>query len=205
MNAHEQPPKDRDILTPDAPGSVRSSFSVPNSPNVAGQHESRITEQQASAILGVTVRTLRNYRRAGKLAYREVKGKTRPTIEYLKSDIERLKAKLTARRTRSLKLGPENTTASRVAFGLPRPELEELRRDAEISGLTVNEYARRLVRDRLESQYKIRCEELRSELKRCMSDVGKVRTEFAAGFEAVLEYVGVPAPDAKKWVNENLR
>jgi hypothetical protein len=167
--------------------------------------EAQISEQQAAAYLGLTTRTLRNYRRTGKLAYREVRGKTRSTIEYLRSDLELLKNELTARRTRCHKPKTHSARGTRLSFEMPLPELDELRRDAEKCGLSANEYARRLIRDRLESTYMVQSDELRAELRQCLVDVRKIRSEFAAGFEAVLEYIGVSVADAKKWVNENLR
>ena len=77
-----------------------------------------MTEKDAAAYLNVSVRTLGNCRQKGTLPYREVKGKTRPAIEYEKADIERLKAQLEARRSRSRKPTPVRS-APRVAFGIP--------------------------------------------------------------------------------------
>lgn len=90
-----------------------------------------MTESEATKYLGLTARTLRNYRRSGKLAYREVKGKTRPVIEYDRSDLDTLKAQLEKRQAKSAKRAAViNPPLPRVTFGLPPSEYEELHQAA---------------------------------------------------------------------------
>jgi hypothetical protein len=165
----------------------------------------RMREPEASEYLGLTVRTLRNYRRKGKLPFRETQGRTRPVIEYDRSDLDRLKAELSARQQRHREAPSGSRTNPRVTFGLPRQEYEELASDAARVGLSVSEYARRLARDRMESQYLTQAGELRAGLERTNDEVRRIRDEFAAGIEAVLECVGIPAADAMEWVSKNLR
>ena len=163
-----------------------------------------MTEKEAAAYLGVTPRTLANYRQKGALAFREVKGKTRPAIEYQQSDIERLKAQLDVKRTRSKKPTPVKT-APRIVFGIPAGEHTELAREAEKFGMSVGEYARRLVREGLESRFQQEAAELRQELAKANAEIRKMQKEFPLAFEAVLEFAGLEPADAKKWVNDNLR
>ena len=164
-----------------------------------------MNDQEAAAYLKVTSRTLRNYRNQGKLPYREVKGKTRPVIEYRQDDLDRLKAELQRQRQRSVKPKKAAPALPRVTFGLPPTELAELRAEAEKYGMTPADYARRLVREGMESTFKQESAELRSELTKVTEETRKIRKEFALGFEVVLEIAGFPADEAKQWVTDNLR
>ena len=163
-------------------------------------------EPEAAQYLGLTMRTLRNYRRKGTLAYREATGKTRPTIEYDQSELDRLKAELDRRRESSAKPKPAGKPVlQRVTFGLPPEGYAELAEEAQRYGMSVGEYARRLVREGLESRFQSEAAELRSEVNQVKAELERTRKDFAAGFEAVLEYVGLNPDDAKTWVTENLR
>lgn len=124
-----------------------------------------MTESEATDYLHLTARTLRNYRRSGKLPYREVPGKTRPVIEYQQGDLEHLKAELEKRRQRSKKPTAVKPALPRVTFSLPNTEHQELLAEAQRFGLAPGEYARRLVRDRLESRILAETGELRAEVK----------------------------------------
>ena len=163
-----------------------------------------MTEKEAADYLGVTVRTLGNYRQKGTLAFREVKGKTRPAIEYQQADIERLKQELEAKRTRGVKAKPRKT-APRIAFGIPEKERAALAEEAKKFGMSVGEYARRLVREGMESRFQQEASELRAELARANQEIRKIQKEYPLAFEAMLEFAGLEPDDAKKWVNDNLR
>lgn len=169
-------------------------------------HDGAMREPEAAEYLGLTVRTLRNYRRLGKLSFKEVAGKTRPVIEYDQAELDRLKADLDQRRTTAArpKRGRPNPVR-RVTFGLPPEGYAELEKNAERFGMSVSDYARRVVREGLESRYQQEAAELRKEVKRLDREVERMRKDFAAGFESVLEFTGLDAQSAKKWVTENLR
>ncbi len=162
-------------------------------------------EADAAAYLHLTPRTLRNYRNQGKLPYREVKGKTRPQIEYRQDDLDRLKAELQKQRQRSVKPKTVAPAQPRVTFGLPPEELANLTAEAKKYGMTPADYARRLVRERMESSFKSEATELRSELAKANAETRKIRKEFALAFEVVLEIAGLPPDEAKQWVTDNLR
>lgn len=163
-------------------------------------------DKDAAAYLKVTTRTLHRYRTSGKLPYKEVPGKTRSIIEYDAADIARLKEALDRRRTAGPKpKGRPVPAARRVTFGLSPEALGDLTKEAARYGGTVPEYARRLVREGLESRFRTEADELRAEVKRLTAEVSRVRKDFAAGFEAVLEFVGLSPEEAKQWVTDNLR
>lgn len=71
--------------------------------------------------------------------------------------------------------------------------------------MSVGEYARRLARDQMESRYLAEAKELRQDLDAANSELRKARKQFASAFEALLDYVGLPPEEAKKWVDDNLR
>lgn len=163
-------------------------------------------EIEAAQYLSLTVRTLRNYRRLGKLAYRQVPGKTRPVIEYDQAELERLKGELARSRATSAK--PKTGRASptkRVTFGLSPEGYAELVKDAEHFGMSVSDYARRVVREGLESHYQQEATALRHEVKRLSQELERLRNDFAGGFEVILQYSGLDKDAAQKWVRENLR
>lgn len=162
-------------------------------------------EPEAAEYLGVSPRTLYRYRKAGKLAYREQKGKARPTVEYEEADLNRLRRELEERRTTSKKPGPATPPRPRLTFGLSQREWTELAEEAARYGLKPPEYARRLVREGLESRFQTDVRELRQELDTARSEVKRLRSETAGALEAVLEYVGLSAEEAKEWVTQNLR
>lgn len=164
-----------------------------------------VTEQEAAAYLDLTVRTLRNYRAKGRLPFREIKGKTRPLIEYQQSDLDRLKSALEKRRQRSKKPTEGKPPLPRITFSLPGVEYEELIAEATKYGQTPSEYARHLLRTRMETKLKMETAELRSKVDTMNAEMRKMRKEFSLAFESVLEFSGLSAQDAKKWVNENLR
>lgn len=165
-----------------------------------------VREVEAAAYLGLTVRTLNNYRRKGTLAFREVTGKTRPVIEYDQAELDRLKTELDAKRATTKKPNPVQKPAMpRVTFGLTPEAYAELETEAERFGMGTAEYARRLVREGLESRFQSEATELRNELKQVKADLARTRKDFAAAFEVVLEYTGLDPAEAKKWVTENLR
>ncbi len=152
-----------------------------------------MNDQAAAAYLNLTPRTLRNYRRQGKLPYREVKGKTRPVIAYEQRDLDHLKAELEKKRRRSKKPGEVKPPLPRITFSLGITEHEELCAEARKQDQAPGDYARRLVRERTESQ------------ARANAEIQKIRKEFSLAFEVVLEMGGLPADQAKQWVTDNLR
>jgi len=164
-----------------------------------------MTEQEAIAQLGLTARTLRNYRRKGRLAYREVKGKTRPVIEYDTADIDRLKAELDRQRQQSKKPEPVAPVLPRLTFGLPPAEYAELAQAAEKVGMTPGEYARRIARESMESHYLAEAKDLRAELAAAKAEMRRMREEFASAIEVVLCRVGLSPDAAATWVTQNLR
>ena len=165
-----------------------------------------MSEAEAAAYLNLTARTLQRYRKKGNLAYREANGKTRSTIEYDKADLDRLKAELQTKRAISRKPKPIAKTAMpRIAFGLPQENFAELEKEAQRFGMSVGEYARRLVREGLESRFQSEATELRNRVKQLETELSRTRKDFSAAFEAVLEYTGLDPEEAKKWVSENLR
>lgn len=164
-----------------------------------------MTEPEAIAYLNLTARTLRNYRKRGKLAYRQVTGKTRPVIEYDKADIDRLKAELDQQRQQSPKPEPVKPALPRVTFGLPPDEYDEFVRAAEKVGMTPGEYARRLAREQMESRLLTETKELRAELAATKAEMRQRHNEVSAAFEAVLEDTGLSPEAAKRWVDDNLR
>lgn len=164
-----------------------------------------MTETDATRYLQLTARTLRNYRRSGKLPFREVPGKTRPVIEYQQNDLDRLKTDLETRRRRSKKPGEGKPALPRVTFSLPAAEHADLAAEAKQYAQAAGEYARRLVRERLESRLTAETAELRAEVDTQNAELRKMRKEFSLAFEAVLEFAGLPPKDAKQWVSDNLR
>ena len=129
-----------------------------------------MSEAQAAAYLNLNPRTLQRYRRKGALAYREAKGKTRTTIEYDRADIDRLNTELEAKRARSKKPQTKSKiTAQRIAFGLTSEEYAEVAKEAENFGMGVGEYARRLMREGLESRFQSEAAELRNRIKQVRS------------------------------------
>jgi len=165
-----------------------------------------MSESEAAALLNLNVRTLQRYRQKGTLAYREVKGKTRSTIEYDTADLDRLKVALDAQRAAGKKpKTPPKTTAQRVTFGLPNENYAELEKEAKRFGMSVGEYARRLVREGLESRFQSEATELRAKVKQLETELSRTRKDFASAFEVVLEYTGLDPNEAKQWVTENLR
>lgn len=164
-----------------------------------------MTESEATTYLHLTARTLRNYRQSGKLPYREVPGKTRPTIEYQQNDLDRLKVELEKRRQRSKKPTPVKPALPRVTFSLPNMEHKEVLAEAQKFGMAPGEYARRVVRERLESRLLAEAEELREQVNNMEAEMRKMRNEFSLAFEAVLEFGGLSPEEAKEWVTHNLR
>lgn len=163
-------------------------------------------ENEAAAYLKINTRTLYRYRKSGKLAYREVAGKARPYIDYDQIALDELKHELDERRTSKPK--PKESprpTSRRVTFGMPLEGYEELSIEAAKYQMTAGEYARRLVREGLESRFHAETTELHDQMKRLKDDMNAVRTNFAAAFESVLEFVGLSPDDAKRWVEDNLR
>jgi hypothetical protein len=167
-------------------------------------------ESEAAAYLGVSVRSLHRYRKAGKLTCQRVPaGVGRPVIDYDEQELARFKARsrpsVVAAETAH---SPPETGAGRsprVAFGLPRGEHAELREEASRYGMSPGEYARRLVREGLESRLRRETEVLRGEAQAVRADIKRLRTEVAGAFEVVLEYVGIPPEEARQWVAQNLR
>ena len=165
-----------------------------------------MSEAEAAIYLQLNVRTLQRYRQKGTLAYREIKGKTRSNIDYEQAELDRLKATLDAKRTQSTKPKPvPKSSVQRVTFGLPNENYAELQRDAERFGMSVGEYARRLVREGMESRFQSEATELRTKIKQLETELARTRKDFSAGFEAVLEFTGLDPTEAKQWVTENLR
>lgn len=165
-----------------------------------------MSEAEAANYLNLNVRTLQRYRQKGTLAYREAPGKTRATIEYDKADLDLLKTEIQAKRARSEKpKAAPKTVMPRVAFGIAPESYAELEQEAQRFGMSVGEYARRLVREGLESRFQSEASELRNRIKQLENELGRTRKDFMAAFEAVLEYAGLDADAAKKWVTENLR
>jgi hypothetical protein len=162
-------------------------------------------EHEAAAHLGVSVRTLYRYRKAGKVAFRVVKGRGRPVIEYDRAEVERLKRTLAERAESASGPAPEPPRRPRVTFGLSPSEHAELSRDAARYGMTPGEYARQLAREGMESRFRTEAAELRQELDTLQGELRKVRSEVASAFEVVLEYVGLAPEAARQWVTENLR
>lgn len=165
-----------------------------------------MTEKEAAQLLSLSVRTLRNYRHEGKLSFREVKGKTRPVIEYERAEVERLKAELDRRRQRSRKPAPSPLQAPpRVTFGLPPAEFEELAAEARKYGLSAGEYARRLAREGLENRFREEAVELRTENQKLNAEIRRLRNDVSAAFEALLEFMQVSPEVAKQWADDNIR
>lgn len=163
-------------------------------------------ENEAALYLNVNARTLYRYRKSGKLAFREATGKTRPVIDYDEADIKKLKQELDRRRESLPKpASPSPPAGKRISFRMPTEGYEELSREAAKYEMTVAEYARRLVREGLESRFHAEAEELRAEVKRLTKEINVVRNDVAGAFEVVLEHVGLSADEAKQWVTENLR
>jgi hypothetical protein len=162
-------------------------------------------EDKAALFVGVSTRTLYRLRKAGRLAYRELKGTARPVIDYDQEDLELLKAELDQRRTKSRKPGKPPDTSPRITFGLPDREHGELIQEAAQYGMSPGEYARRLVRERLESRLRAETADLQREVKQVRTDLNRLRAEVAGAIEAVLEYVGLPSDEAKRWTTDNLR
>nr|WP_309694192.1 helix-turn-helix domain-containing protein [Armatimonas sp.] len=169
------------------------------------QEGNYIREKEAATYLGISTQTLYRLRSKGTLPYREKQGTTRPSIEYALVDLDRLKADLAKKRTRSRKPQELQASPPRVNFGLPPHEFDELSREAERFGMSPNEYARRLMREGLESRFQAEAAELRAEMKKSVAELRKMRSEFSAGFEAVLEFIGLPPDQARQWVTDNLR
>ena len=167
-------------------------------------------EKEAAAYLHVNPRTLYRYRQKGRLAFRVVPSQTRPHIEYAQADVEALGRELERQRSRSVKPAAQERTDNgsaprRVSFGLPSRDYEELAAEASRYGMKVGEYARQLVREGLESRFQAEASELHDEMNRQNSKIDQVRNDFAAGFEAILEFTGLSTEEAKEWVTNNLR
>lgn len=163
-------------------------------------------ESEAAVYLKLNVRTLQRYRTKGTLAFREAAGKTRATIEYDQADLDRLKAVLETKRASIPKPHKMPKTATeRVSFGLAPEGYAELVKEAERFDMSVGEYARRLVREGLESRFQSEAAELRTRILHLETELSRTRTDFAAALEVVLEYTGLDLEEAQQWVAENLR
>ena len=171
-----------------------------------------MSEKEAADYLGLSVRTLQRYRDKGALAYRRVTTKVGQMIAYDPAELDRMNQALAMQRATSAKpKRAQKSSPPRVTFGLSPEAIDELTREAKRFEMSVNEYARRLVRDGLESTFQAETAELRAEVKRLKTtteqmktDLERTRRDFAGGFEAVLEFSGVASEDAKTWVAENL-
>lgn len=219
-----------EISSPDAPGCAvvlvvsewpRNGVVAPLSSGAAVCHHRLVLrkvcsnfmgEKEAADYLQLSVRTLQRYRDKGTLSYRKVSGKAGQMIAYDPAELDRLKQALAAQRVASAKPKPAGEAPPpRVTFGLSPEAYGELTREAKRFGMSVNEYARRLVREGLESTFQAEAAELRAEVKRLKTtteqlktDLERTRQDFAGGFEAVLEFSGVAPEDAKVWVVENV-
>lgn len=137
-----------------------------------------MSEKEVAKYLRLNPRTLYRYRKSGKLPFHLVPGKTRPTIGYEQADVEALKRELERQRTQAAQ--PPNRPPSktrRVSYGLPPADYQELEEEAAKYGMRVGEYARRLVREGLESQFRSEAAELRGEMKRLVKEIEGVRGE----------------------------
>ena len=137
-----------------------------------------MSEKEAAQYLDLNPQTLYRYRKSGKLAFRLVPGKTRPTIAYERADVEALKQELEQQRAHSPKPSPlPSSQMRRVSFGLPPGGYQELAAEAAQYEMGVGEYARRLMREGLESQFRSEAAELRGELKSLARQIDQVREE----------------------------
>jgi hypothetical protein len=162
-------------------------------------------ESDAAALLGVTARTVRNYRRRGKLSYREIQENSQTRIDYPEEALLKLKAELDDRRTGRVAKRRDSKVSPRIAFVLPPDEFAELSTAAAKIGMHPSEYARMLMRESLESRMTTEMKDLRRFQERTETDLKRFRAEVSGAVEAILEFVGMAAPEAKEWVTENLR
>ena len=162
-----------------------------------------MNEQEAAQYLNVTPRTLLNYRKAGRLSYRLVQGKTRPVIEYEKSVLERFKGELEARAQVPKIAKPPRLR--RVTFGLASHDYQELSEEAKKYDMKPGEYARRLMRESMESNLKGEMRELQAADTKNTEEVKRLRSDVAGAFEALLEFLNLSPQEAQAWVTENLR
>ncbi|WP_309710280.1 hypothetical protein [Armatimonas sp.] len=172
-------------------------------PSVMTPNPSVMSEQEAAQYLSVTARTLLNYRKSGRLSYRLAQGKTRPVIEYDRANLERLKAELIART--EVPKTPKPTRLKRVTFGLAAHDYEELSGEAKKYDMKPGEYARRLMRESLESNLKGEIRELHTKDAKSREELKRLRNDVAGAFEALLEFMKLSPEEASQWVTENLR
>jgi len=163
-------------------------------------------ETDAAIYLGVSVRSLHRYRKAGKLAFRQVQnGPGRPYIDYDERELARFKTQLAGAASTPGGQGRTGSPKPRVSFTLSRSEYAELQEEATRYGTQPSDYARRLLREGLESRLRQEAEVVRREGQALRTEVKRLRAEMVGAFEVVLELVGVPPEDAKQWLAQNLR
>jgi hypothetical protein len=170
-----------------------------------------VTEPEAAHFLGINTRTLYRYRKAGKIrATSVISPKKRACLEYFLEDLQRLKAELDAKQAKA-HTAPKIKRAT-ITFGLPPAEYEEIVREANTLGVPISVLARRLVRESLESQIRMKMEQtdkdivkMSKDMTRLLEDFRKMRREFSEGLEIVLEFSGMAPDEAKAWANKNLR
>ena len=67
------------------------------------------------------------------------------------------------------------------------------------------EYARKLMRESLESRLSGEIRDLHAEDVKTAHEVKKLRNDVAGAFEALLEFMKLSPEEASQWVTENIR
>ena len=162
-----------------------------------------MNREQAAQFLGISPRTLYRLEQGGKLASRKEKTPKGHVVLYEVADLERLKVQLAARAEAAKTSKPPRL--KRVTFGLSPHDFEELAGEAKKYDMKPGEYARRLMRESLESSLKGEIRELHTKDAKSREELKRLRNDVAGAVEALLEFMRLSPEEASQWVTENLR
>ena len=156
-----------------------------------------MTKKEAAAFVGVGIRALERYAKAGRLSVHQRKGKTRPIVLYDEAELLPLKDEASARlRPRAAVLSPVGESTDTVGFRLDSYYRKRLLQAAEHHGMSPGEYARRLVILALEER----------QGEETLREISELRRDLALSVKALLCFAGkAEVEEAGQWVAENLQ
>lgn len=162
-----------------------------------------MNREQAAQYLGISPRTLYRLEQGGKLTSRKEKTPKGHVVLYEVADLDRLKVELASRAQSAKTSKPPRL--KRVTFGLSPHDFEELAGEAKKYGMKPGEYARKLMRESLESRLGGEIRDLHAEDAKTAQEVKRLRNDVAGAFEALLEFLKLSPEEASQWVTENIR
>jgi hypothetical protein len=154
-----------------------------------------LNQKEAVAFIGVTEKTLYRYRRAGKLAYREVPTGRRPAIEYDLDDLKVLKEEIDYRKaTRTKPEKASKTKKPRIIFGVPCAESLEILEEAKRCGMKLGPYVRQLTLSAKKSDLLAIQKTLREEMQETSVALETLRSDTANALRGIWNLLGLPFP-----------